>query len=116
MKGINNTTNKILEMSSRVIVPINNNIEKLNETKKTLEDILDDINKNLIKNNEYLESLCSDSKERKYDVDVDSKIGAWLRKYVPVIGPFLERRYENSSLLNFIEGIDLCSDDVDTIM
>ena len=123
MKRIINTSNKILEMSS-IVVPTNNdnndiiklNNNERNTTKKTLEDVLDDISKNLIKSNEYLETLCGDSKERKYDGDVDSKIGSWLRKYVPVIGASLERRYENSSLLNFIEGIDLCSDDVDTIM
>ena len=112
------TNNKILEMS--IVVPISSDIivseNKNNITKKTLEDILEDINKNLIKNNEYLESLCSDTKERKYDVDIESKIGSCLRKNVPVIGAFLERRYENSSLVNFIEGIDLTSDDVDTIM
>ena len=96
-----------------------------NNNKLTLDEILLELNANIKKNNELLDSLITNNnkvKERESssvhitdDVYV-SKLGSFLRNYIPFIGEYLKKRYENSSLMHFVEGIDLSSDDVDTIV
>jgi hypothetical protein len=88
----------------------------------SLEDILKDLNENIKKNNELLESLNKDKETERESSAVHiskgyvSKVGLLLRNYIPLIGEYLKKRYEASSLMHFVEGIDLCSDDVDTIV
>ena len=90
--------------------------------KISLEDILKDLNENIKKNNELLESLKKDKETERESGTVHisegyvSKVGLLLRNYIPLIGEYLKKRYEASSLMHFVEGIDLCSDDVDTIV
>jgi len=98
-------------------------MEKNNELMNKCNQLLDKNNELVDKNNQLLDILINREKNKEEGNEklittkeaYNSLLGEYLA-YIPFIGIYLKNRYEASTLVNFIEGIDLTSDNVDVIV